>query len=272
MSIENLSTSLTPDEYLKNVMRSDLANYRAFPDIKFTINTTSNVVLAGHPGFLLVGTFKDPASGVLDGFSNIGTIIGSKAYSIQYYSPEQTYPVYSTIYSKMIKSFEVSAGQNNTSPKNQYTTSTVSTYENRTNGVRVKYPSDWTVSGTNVSSAVSDSSFATFYSPSTSSFSPSHAVATISLGTETPSNVTTNLNNYAHHIALDFYANSGSFLNFKLFELNTNSILSGKPAYTIVGTYQDPSAGPQKLMEVGTIIGDKVYILQYIADASRYFL
>jgi hypothetical protein len=46
------------------------------------------------------------------------------------------------------------------------------------------------------------------------------------------------------------------FHDFKLLELNTNSsILAGKPAYTIIGTYELHSFGLQKLMEVGTIIG-----------------
>lgn len=40
------------------------------------------MALAGIPGFLLFGTFKDPTSGVLDGFSNIGAIIETKAYFI----------------------------------------------------------------------------------------------------------------------------------------------------------------------------------------------
>jgi hypothetical protein len=77
----------------------------------------------------LGGTFKDPASGVLEGFSNSVTIIGGKAYSFQYYSPEQTYPLYRVISSKMIKSFGVinsSTGQNNTSPENQYTNINIS--------------------------------------------------------------------------------------------------------------------------------------------------
>jgi hypothetical protein len=137
VSINNLTTSFTPDEYLNSLMRGDAAASKDFPGIQFSIHTTSNVVLASHPGFLLVGTFRDPTSGVLDGFSNIGTIIGDKVYSIQYYSPEQTYPVYSTTYSKMIKSFEV----------------TLLTYENSTYGIRVQYPPDWTVSGTNESRA-----------------------------------------------------------------------------------------------------------------------
>ena len=61
------------------------------------------------------------------------------------------------------------------------------------------------------------------------------------------------------------------FHAFKLLELSTNSsILAGKPAYTIIGTYKNPSFGLQQLMETGTIIGDKIYSVQYIADAPRY--
>jgi hypothetical protein len=65
------------------------------------------------------------------------------------------------------------------------------------------------------------------------------------------------------------YENRPSYFHaFRLLELNTNSsILAGKPAYTIIGTYQDPSFGLQQLMETGTIIGDKAYSVQYIADA-----
>ena len=46
--------------------------------------------------------------------------------------------------------------------------------------------------------------------------------------------------------------------------------LVDKAAYTLIGTYDLPSSGLQKLMEIGTIIGDKAYSLQYIADTSYY--
>jgi hypothetical protein len=102
ISITNLNASMTPDQYLNKLMQEDVKQ----PNIKFTNHTTSNVVLAGHPGYLLAGTFKrDPSSGVLEGFSNFGTIIGNKAYSIQYYSPVQTFPLYRSTYSQMIKTF-----------------------------------------------------------------------------------------------------------------------------------------------------------------------
>jgi hypothetical protein len=88
-------------------MREDAADYKDFPDIKFTQNTTNNIVLAGHPGYLLNGTFRDPTSGVLQRFTNIGTIIEGKEYSVIYYSPAETYAVHSKTYLQMIKSFEV---------------------------------------------------------------------------------------------------------------------------------------------------------------------
>jgi len=54
-------------------------------------------------------------------------------------------------------------------------------------------------------------------------------------------------------------------------ELNTNSSkFAGRSAYTIIGTYKNPSFGLQQLMETGTITGDKAYSVQYIADASKY--
>ena len=86
-------------------------------------------------------------------------------------------------------------------------------------------------------------------------------------------NSTTTLNNYAHFVAFTDYENRTSYFHaFKLLELSTNSsILVGKPAYTIIGTYEGPSgAGLQKLLEIGTIIGDKAYSLQYIADAPKF--
>jgi hypothetical protein len=56
-------------------------------------------------------------------------------------------------------------------------------------------------------------------------------------------NSTTNLNNYAHFVAFTDYENKIYFHDFKLFELSTNSSILGKSAYTLIGTYQDPSAG-----------------------------
>jgi hypothetical protein len=73
-----------------------------------------------------------------------------------------------------------------------------------------------------------------------------------------------------HFVAFADYENKPSYFHaFKLLELSTNSsILAGEPAYTLIGTYELPSSGLQKLMEVGIIIGDNS--VQYIADAPKY--
>ena len=142
-----------------------------------------------------------------------------------------------------------------------------STYENTTYGIRVQYPSDWTVQGSNASGTPIN--IATFVSPTGPNSNPT---ADVSIYIDKLHNSTTTLNNYTHLVAFADYENRTSYFHaFKLLELSTNSsILAGKPAYTLIGTYELPSSGLQKLMEVGTIIGDKAYSVQYIADAPKY--
>ena len=226
------------------------ADYKDFPDIRFMQNTTYNIILAGHPGYLLNGTFRDPTSDALQRFTNIGTIIGDKAYSVIYYSPAETYPVHRAIYLHMIKSFEV-IPQNSSAGNAE-----VSTYKNRNYGIQIQYPSDWSVQESKSSSELIN--VATFLSPTGNPY-PTAAVA---IYIDRLHNSTTNLNNYAHFVAFTDYENRPSYFHaFKLLELNTNSsILAGRSAYTLIGTYELPSSGLQKLMEIGTIIGDKAYM------------
>jgi hypothetical protein len=81
-------------------------------------------------------------------------------------------------------------------------------------------------------------------------------------------NSTTDLNNYSHFVASTDYENRPYFHAFKLLELSTNSlILVEKSAYTLIGTYQDPSAGSQKMMEVGTTMTK--YTLSYILQMHQ---
>ena len=241
------STGYTPDQYLNSLMLGDAADYKHFPDIRFIQNTTNNIVIAGHPGYLLNGTFRDPTSDALQRFTNIGTIIGDKVYSIIYYSPAETYPVYRTTYDQMIKSFEVI-------PQNS---STVLTYDNRNYGIQIQYPSHWSIQGSTASGTPIN--IATFVSPTGPDSDPT---ADVSIYLDKLHNSTTTLNNYAHFVAFTDYESRTSYFHaFKLLELSTNSsILAGRYAYTIIGTYELPSFGLQKLMEIGTIIGDKAYM------------
>ena len=210
-------------------------------------------------GYLLNGTFRDPTSDALQRFTNIGTIIGDNVYSIIYYSPAETYPVYRTIYLHMIKSFEAI-------PQNSSVENEVSTCQNRDYGIQIQYPSDWSEQESKSSGELIN--VATFLSPTGNPY----PTASVAIYVDRLHNSTTNLNSYAHFVAFTDYENRSSYSHaFRLLELNTNSsILAGKSAYMLIGTYQNPSAGLQKLMEIGTIIGDKVYSVQYIADAPKY--
>jgi hypothetical protein len=145
--------------------------------------------------------------------------------------------------------------------------STFSTYENSTYGIRVQYPSEWSVQESNTTGTLIK--IATFVSPTGPDSDPT---AGVSIYMDKLHNSTTTLNNYAHFVAFTDYENIPSYFHaFKLLELSTNSsVLAGKPAYTLIGTYDLPSSGLQKIMEIGTIIGDKAYSLQYIADAPKF--
>ncbi len=68
VQVENLTTSYTPDQYLNSLIQGDAADYKDFPDIRFNQNTTNNIVLAGHPGYLLNGTVRDPTTDELQRF------------------------------------------------------------------------------------------------------------------------------------------------------------------------------------------------------------
>jgi hypothetical protein len=144
---------------------------------------------------------------------------------------------------------------------------TSSTYENRNYGIQIQYPFDWSVQDYKSSGELIN--VATLVSPTGPDSNPT---ATVAIYIDKLHNSTTELNNYAHFVAFTDYENRPSdFHAFRLLELNTNSsILAGRSAYTLIGTYQDPSAGSQKIMEVGTIIGDEAYSVQYIVDAPRY--
>jgi hypothetical protein len=94
-------------QYIKSLFRLYTRQHNSISIREYFTNATSSIVLAGHPGYLLNDTFRDPTSDALQRFTNIATIIGDKEYSVIYYSPAETYPIYNTIYLQMIKSFEV---------------------------------------------------------------------------------------------------------------------------------------------------------------------
>jgi hypothetical protein len=66
--------------------------------------------------------------------------------------------------------------------------------------------------------------------------------------------------------------NSTGFPDFKLIETNikNNTALGSRPAYTILWTYNHPTHGTRKSMEIGTIIGNRGYFVDYTAASLKF--
>jgi hypothetical protein len=66
--------------------------------------------------------------------------------------------------------------------------------------------------------------------------------------------------------------NSTGFPDFKLIEasIKGNNTLGSRPAYTILWTYNHPIYGIRKSIEIGTIIGNSGYFVDYTAVSSKF--
>ena len=71
------------------------------------LEANTNTTLSNQPAYLLVSTFKDGRT-----LREIGTIIGDKEYTIQYYDKSDDYSTFLPIVNKMINSFSINATQN----------------------------------------------------------------------------------------------------------------------------------------------------------------
>ena len=60
------------------------------------------------------------------------------------------------------------------------------------------------------------------------------------------------------------------FPDFKLTYSSANKVLAGKPAYIMIGQYEDPDFGKQMVFEIGTLKDGIEYYIQYFASPSQY--
>jgi hypothetical protein len=143
--------------------------------------------------------------------------------------------------------------------------SVFSIYENATSGVKISYPPDWTVEqqGRVVSPSLQ---IALKFLPA--SDPDSHF--TIGIRKLSKSDASKGIEVYATN-AINGY--KAKINNFQSITFNTNGKLSNNSGYEIEGTYIDDKSTKRHLFEVGTIVGNKVYILQFDTDdlkASTY--
>jgi eukaryotic-like serine/threonine-protein kinase len=130
-------------------------------------------------------------------------------------------------------------------------------YQNSTHGLSIQYPDDWIVAETG--------NVVRFYSHDHSFANQTYSAVNVRVGHETTD---MDIDDYVETSVKTDYQ-SKTFPEFKLLSL-TNSTLVGRRAYELIGMYRDVKDGPQKVMEMGTILDHKAFYVQYIADISKY--
>lgn len=133
-------------------------------------------------------------------------------------------------------------------------------YENPTFGIRMQYPSNWIANET-VDRIVNGTKVVEFDTPTTG-FSNNLIL------------FVRQVNNNKDSISWELLGSieTDSFNpGYKILEANTNATLSKQPAYLLVDSTTNANGVTSILREIGTIIGDKVYIVQFFADSADYF-
>jgi hypothetical protein len=147
----------------------------------------------------------------------------------------------------------------------QMTDNTFKTYQNPTYGIQIQHPSDWRIDEGDVYADDYVTDIVSFIAPirsDTESYAPSLSISI----DNPPPNLKENLNEYLNRITNDY---DDILKGFEIIESDTSSILAGKPAYKLVSTDEEDGID-YKSMEIGTIIGDKVYFVTYYAEEEQY--
>jgi hypothetical protein len=242
------------DEPLEEILNEAVDSAKSYTAIQL-IESKLNAMLAGHSSYKLVYTVTK------DGTSyqslEVGTIINHKIYRIAYHTETAKYSDYLPVIQKMIDSFEIVG----VIPNN------FSVYQNPNFGIGIHYLSDWDFEeGEEIKENIAD--IITF-SKNATKFSTRVAINYL------PISVT--LDEYLKKV-IDNHDND--YTDFEAVESNTNSTLADRPAYSL--TYSSKFKADEedendrqnettaKSMEIGTIIGNKVYFLVFDAEATKY--
>ncbi|MDQ4101666.1 MAG: hypothetical protein M3115_05720 [Thermoproteota archaeon] len=248
------------------------------------ISSNPNTTLSGMPALEVVAVApENEEMGI-----QIWTIQGGRAYAVIYVSDESRFDQSLPIAQDMISSFSLMDEFNTTvtttpppltsNNNNGNATATVQEeqqqqqqqqaewlpYDNPTYGVRMLYPSTWIQQGGPPEEVgyiiVSD-----FFTPEEEV--GSYASVTIMIDNMP---LSTSVEDYLRE-AINIYTRNPTFQNFQVLSSSTDDFtLAGVPAYSLEATYTDPEFGSQHMLEVGTIIENKGYLIQYFADPPVY--
>jgi S1-C subfamily serine protease len=138
-------------------------------------------------------------------------------------------------------------------------------FENNSYGITIQYPANWTKDEEDLDPTDPITNIVTFSAPFDSRLDQYSENFGISIENLTDTNMT--LEEYADSLIANY---NETLTDFKLIESNTNSTLGGSnPAYRLVYSDREDDTS-YRTMEVGTIIGDKVYFIEYIAEEENY--
>jgi eukaryotic-like serine/threonine-protein kinase len=140
------------------------------------------------------------------------------------------------------------------------TNTSLSTYENSTYGITIKYPHNWVIIG---SAGIEDTDvdIVTFISPNQSDN------AIVDVHQDKLDNGNSDIGAYLSSIISSYKTD---LHDFKVIGSNTNSSLVGKNAYKLIYTYTTGDGFKMKDMEIGTIIENKVYYIVYDGKESLF--
>jgi eukaryotic-like serine/threonine-protein kinase len=140
------------------------------------------------------------------------------------------------------------------------------TYENSTYGIRIQYPPDWEVDETDDYPDDGVTDIVQFLSPLQGRLDYQESVF---VSTEPLPQQDLTLSTYVDQL-IDF--KNETINGFELIESNTSSTLgsNNNTAYNMT-YYETGDDGIQyRTVEVGTIIGDEVYYINYFAEVDKY--
>jgi eukaryotic-like serine/threonine-protein kinase len=157
--------------------------------------------------------------------------------------------------------FEYSPSQHTTTQREALAqpASSFLTYDNPTHGIKMQYPADWTVSTNGLQS----------YSDIVGFFSPLQNLTDV-----LPAQVALSVMSYSANVSLDEYTNMTlTEIEQQGLEVNESNgfTLAGNPGYRIIFS-PPPQTVPVSLsvMQVWTVVNDKVYLLAYTAEGSEF--
>jgi sugar lactone lactonase YvrE len=145
-------------------------------------------------------------------------------------------------------------------------------YVNTTYGIRIQYPKDWTIKD-NYRLNPDDPyiTVVSFFAPPGENLTMPREEVSVYIDTE---QYTTTLEDYVQNTVLvNNNTLAGGWENLQIIKAEQNSTLAERPAYKVALTYTDQTNGgpvDRYLLDTGTVVGDKVYVISYWAHPQTY--